>query len=241
MFLSINFNSDKRLSCSVSCNCPESADSAGFTWFAHWRLQISTSAALSDFPLCVVTSLLLSAGIKINSSMIPTFKYCQHVHNSFRIYITEGSIFFFFNETAFDNTLKVRNSSLKTDYIGNALWEKVVSSPLRAAVAKLITSPQWQLGIQDGSPATSVTWRCSEASPWCTVKKQTTAISSSRCGCQDFVWPCRSDSLPANRSSCIATSVGTCTWICCSACTYMENLALIRDTLGFRLICSLKL
>lgn len=47
-----------------------------------------------------------------------------------------------FNETAFDNSLKVRNSSLKTDYISNALWEKVVSSPLRAAVAKLITSPQ---------------------------------------------------------------------------------------------------
>lgn len=219
MFLSINSNSVTLWSCSVSCNCPESADSAAFTWFAHWRrLQISTSAALSGFPLCVITSLLLCAGIKIISSMIPTFKYCQHVHNSFRIYIS--GFFFFVNETAFDNTLKVRNSSLKTDYIGNALWEKVVSSPLKAAVAKLITSPQWQPSVQDGSPATSVTWRCSEASPWCAVKKQTTAISSSRCGCQDFVWPCRSDGLPANQSSCIATSVGTCTWICCSACTW---------------------
>lgn len=148
MFLSINLNSVARLSCSVSCNCPKSADSAGFTWFAHWRLQISTSAALNGSPLCVITSLLLTAGIKIISSMIPIFKYCQRVQNSFRIYITEG-LFFSFNETAFDNTLKVRNSSLKTDYIGNALWEKVVhplwEQPLQS----------W-LRLQSDSPASKM-------------------------------------------------------------------------------------
>lgn len=67
-----------------------------FSWFLSVctlkKITNIDSAALSGFPLCVITSLLLSAGIKIISSMIPTFKYCQHVYNSFRIYITE---FFF--------------------------------------------------------------------------------------------------------------------------------------------------
>lgn len=47
--------------------------------------------------------------------------------------------------------------SVQTDYIGSALWEQVILSPMRTVVAKLITAPRWQLILGDGSPDIVVT------------------------------------------------------------------------------------
>lgn len=81
----------------VRHNRRQSADSAVLLGF-HFETQVKkiTAAAKSRFPSCIVTLLLLSAGIKIISSKILTFTNV----NMFRIPLGSTSqnmlLFFFF-------------------------------------------------------------------------------------------------------------------------------------------------
>lgn len=176
-------------------------------------LKKITAAAKSCFPLFIVTSLLLTAGLKIISLKDPDLYKCQHVQNSFRIYITVYVLLFFFLEVAFGHSPKGRNC-----IVGEGDFAPCGSSYCKADYISSVTAqpPRWiPWYIRVAGSEGRMSARC----PRCTVVKQNTASgsgSSSRCGCRAQA-----------RAS--------------AALHVLGNLALIRDTLGFRIICLLKL